>query len=61
MASPPGAGLLGRGMLILLNKPYDMLCQFTDGEGRQTLADVVPVKGVYPPGGWTATPRGWWC
>lgn len=36
--------------LILLNKPYDMLCQFTDGEGRPTLADVLPVKSVYAAG-----------
>jgi 23S rRNA pseudouridine2457 synthase len=37
-------------MLILLNKPHDVLCQFTDGDGRQTLADFVAVKGVYPAG-----------
>ncbi len=39
-----------KAMLILLNKPYDMLCQFTDGEGRATLADVMQVPGVYPAG-----------
>lgn len=40
--------------LILLNKPYDMLCQFTDRANadspRATLSDVVAVKGVYPAG-----------
>lgn len=37
-------------MIILLNKPYGVLCQFTDKENRPTLADYVPVKHVYAAG-----------
>jgi 23S rRNA pseudouridine2457 synthase len=37
--------------LILLNKPFNVLCQFTDETGtKKTLADFVAVKGVYPAG-----------
>ncbi len=34
----------------MLNKPYGVLCQFTDARGRPTLADHVAVSGVYPAG-----------
>ena len=37
-------------MVILLNKPFRVLCQFTDSEDRSTLADYVPVRNVYPAG-----------
>lgn len=36
--------------LYLLHKPYRMLSQFTDPEGRATLADVIDVPGVYAAG-----------
>ncbi|HZY32963.1 MAG TPA: pseudouridine synthase [Rhodanobacter sp.] len=37
-------------MLIALNKPYGVLCQFTDDRGRATLADFVRQKDVYAAG-----------
>ncbi|WP_445144886.1 rRNA large subunit pseudouridine synthase E [Dyella sp. Tek66A03] len=37
-------------MLIAFNKPYGVLCQFTDADGRRTLADFVTQKDVYPAG-----------
>ena len=37
-------------MLILFNKPYGVLCQFTAREGRPPLADYITQKDVYPAG-----------
>jgi 23S rRNA pseudouridine2457 synthase len=40
-----------RGMsLILLNKPFEVLCQFSPQPERETLADYVKIPNVYPAG-----------
>jgi len=37
-------------MLILFNKPFNVLCQFTDKAGRKNLSDFIPFKNVYAAG-----------
>lgn len=40
----------GGNRLVLLNKPYGVLSQFTGEAGQRTLADYVTEKGVYAAG-----------
>lgn len=36
--------------LLLFNKPFQVMCQFTDDQGRKTLADYINIPKVYVAG-----------
>lgn len=42
--------MINMSKIILLNKPFNVLCQFSDKNGRQTLADYISDSEVYPAG-----------
>ena len=50
----PGFSALDTGQgayrYLVINKPYGVLTQFRDTQGRPTLGDYVPVPDVYPGG-----------
>jgi 23S rRNA pseudouridine2457 synthase len=42
--------VVGEQILVLFNKPFDVLSQFTDDQQRKTLKDFISIKDVYAAG-----------
>ena len=41
---------LNKPVIILLNKPFGVLSQFTSDSKQKNLSDLIPIKNFYPAG-----------
>ena len=47
---PPSTTVQRHPDLVAFNKPYGVVCQFSRHESHPSLADFIPVPGIYPAG-----------
>lgn len=43
-------GAVNMSQLVLFNKPYGVICQFSPHEKHQSLAEYIAIKNIYPAG-----------